>query len=270
MTKFQFISQFTGMLLASLLFSFAQAHNNPTLIEQPLAQIQVNPANEPASEPFTIDLPKRAIQLIWRVAGADEASFAVQQNGAEVAADLKHEGTSGRLQGEGFTIAGVSGASAPFTVQIIAKVAQTEAETAANQDSQKGIEVYRKANCMGCHKWHGGGGGGYGGAALSLRTTGLDAEAIKTVVRCGRPNSGMPYHDRTAYRGDSRDCYGVTKAELGKTLPPRAPTFLREEHIDQVVAYVVNHLQGRGEPIYEECVAFWGQNARQCDEMKPK
>ena len=29
---------------------------------------------------------------------------------------------------------------------------------------------------MGCHKWHGDGGPGYGGAALSLRESGLDRE----------------------------------------------------------------------------------------------
>ena len=40
--------------------------------------------------------------------------------------------------------------------------------------SEPGRRVYEKANCVGCHKWHGGGGGGYGGAALSLRETALE------------------------------------------------------------------------------------------------
>ncbi|HEX5794987.1 MAG TPA: c-type cytochrome, partial [Geminicoccaceae bacterium] len=30
-------------------------------------------------------------------------------------------------------------------------------------DLELGREVYEKANCVGCHEWHGGGGGGYGG-----------------------------------------------------------------------------------------------------------
>ncbi len=30
-------------------------------------------------------------------------------------------------------------------------------------DIEAGKRVYDKANCVGCHKWHGGGGGGYGG-----------------------------------------------------------------------------------------------------------
>ena len=37
----------------------------------------------------------------------------------------------------------------------------------------EGKRIYEKANCIGCHKWHGEGGGGYGGAALSLRRTEL-------------------------------------------------------------------------------------------------
>ena len=41
-----------------------------------------------------------------------------------------------------------------------------------------GLSAYKKANCMGCHKWHGDGGPGYGGAALSLRETGLDREQL--------------------------------------------------------------------------------------------
>ena len=258
-----------ALLLISVLSTGALAHNNPTLVEQSITHIQVTP-DTTASAPFSLHLPKRAIQLIWRIQGADGASFTLQQNGSSIATDLQHETTTGRLQGDGFTITDVQAASGPFTVEVIAKVAQTDAQTASSQDDSKGLEVYRKANCMGCHKWHGGGGGGYGGAALSLRTTGLDADAIKLVVRCGRPNSGMPYHERSAYRGESRDCYGVTKKELGKTMPSRARTFLREQQIDQVVAYVVNQLQGRGEPTYEECLAFWGKDARQCDVMKPQ
>ena len=45
---------------------------------------------------------------------------------------------------------------------------------AAESEAALGRAIYAKANCVGCHKWHGGGGGGYGGAALSLRKTELD------------------------------------------------------------------------------------------------
>jgi hypothetical protein len=137
----------------------------------------------------------------------------------------------------------------------------------AQSPSDLGRRVYEKANCVGCHKWHGGGGGGYGGAALSLRETPLDRELLLEVVRCGRPVTRMPYHDRNAYK--SVVCYGgMTKADLGADFPPKAAVFLRAEEIEAVVDYVTGHLQGKDDPTYEDCIAFWGDDAKQCAAMR--
>lgn len=136
---------------------------------------------------------------------------------------------------------------------------------AQDGDVAAGKRVYDKANCVGCHKWHGGGGGGYGGAALSLRDTGLDRAGLIEAVRCGRPATRMPYHDRTAWRGTERGCYDMTRSELGRDVPPKAPTFLRDAEIEAVVDYVQAAIQGKGEPTREDCTAYWGENARQCD-----
>lgn len=137
----------------------------------------------------------------------------------------------------------------------------------AEGDVAAGKVVYQKANCVGCHKWHGGGGGGYGGAALSLRETGLDRDGLIEAIRCGRPATRMPYHDRGAYR--SADCYGgTTKADLGEDFPPKAAKLLRPEEMEAVADYVATHLQGQDAPVYEDCVAFWGEGARQCDNMR--
>ena len=127
-----------------------------------------------------------------------------------------------------------------------------------------GKAVYKKANCVGCHKWHGGGGGGYGGVALSLRATKLDAASLALVVRCGRAGTSMPYHDRKAYVRENRDCYNVTKADLGDLAPPRAHYFLRAAEVDAVVEYVIEHVQGKGVPDHSDCVAFWGEDAKRC------
>ena len=108
----------------------------------------------------------------------------------------------------------------------------------AASDTTLGKRVYRKANCVGCHKWHGGGGGGYGGAALSLRATPLDADGIREVVRCGRPGTRMPYHDRDAYKGDG--CYGMTKAELVDEVA-RA-TQLTKKHAEIIVNTVFDSI----------------------------
>ena len=120
---------------------------------------------------------------------------------------------------------------------------------------------------MGCHKWHGGGGGGYGGLALSLRDTQLDRDNLLLVIRCGRPGTRMPYHVRQAYKGDNRDCYETTGAELEDAIPPRARYFLREREIEAVVDYVQSDIQGRGVPGYDDCVAFWGADATRCKRM---
>lgn len=133
-----------------------------------------------------------------------------------------------------------------------------------HQPASEGQRIYEKANCVGCHKWHGGGGGGYGGPALSLRDTQLDRAQIVEVVHCGRPASGMPRHDRTAYRDFA--CYGgLTLEDLGTDAPAEAAAFLRPREIDAVVEYVIEHIKGRGAPGYRDCTDFFGEGARACD-----
>jgi mono/diheme cytochrome c family protein len=138
---------------------------------------------------------------------------------------------------------------------------------ARTQDLEAGKRVYERANCVGCHKWHGGGGGGYGGAALSLRETALDRELLIEVVRCGRPATRMPYHDRGAYQ--QTECYGgMSKADLGADFPPKAASFLRDAEIEAVADYVLSSLQGKAEPTLADCVAFWGEDSRECASMR--
>src|SRR5437763_10001605 len=62
-----------------------------------------------------------------------------------------------------------------------------------------GKAVFKRANCFGCHKWHGNGGGGYGGDALSLRKTELNREQIMETVFCGRPGSGLHFITACCY-----------------------------------------------------------------------
>jgi mono/diheme cytochrome c family protein len=129
-----------------------------------------------------------------------------------------------------------------------------------------GKEIYKvKANCQFCHKWDASGDTGYGGIALSLRKTKLTPEQLTEVVKCGRPLTGMPYHDRLSYT-DKR-CYGMTHDELGKDAPPMGE-FLSAREIDAVVKYLFAKDVGRGEATYEDCVDFWGKDTRQCDSMK--
>ncbi len=157
----------------------------------------------------------------------------------------------------------VSGAAG---VAVLAALLLTAGGARSAADLDLGKRVYRKANCVGCHKWHGGGGGGYGGLALSLRATELDRAELLEVVRCGRPGTRMPYHDRHAYQ--STPCYGgTTKADLGDDFPAQAAILLRDQEIEAVVAYVQSQLQGKGEPTKADCIAFWGPGERECESM---
>ncbi len=138
---------------------------------------------------------------------------------------------------------------------------------AAEPNLEAGKNIYKDANCVGCHKWHGGGGGGYGGAALSLRETGLEKGELIEVIKCGRPSTRMPFHIRGAYQ--TVDCYdGTTKADLGKDFPPKAAKLLRDEQIEVVADYLLASLKGKGEATYEQCIDFWGEGSKQCASMK--
>lgn len=151
-------------------------------------------------------------------------------------------------------------------------LATLSGSTASAQDpgthrqAGEGKQLYQRANCVGCHKWHGDGGGGYGGDALSLRKSALTREQIIEVLKCGRPGTGMPYHLRGAYEGDG--CYGLKREDLGKDMPIEALAFLRPSEIEAVTDYVIAKVQHRGEPSYGDCEAFFGNGARTCNTYK--
>jgi mono/diheme cytochrome c family protein len=138
--------------------------------------------------------------------------------------------------------------------------------TTVADPTDAGKAVFKRANCLGCHKWHGNGGGGYGGDALSLRRTELTRKQISETIGCGRPGTGMPFFVRGAY--DAVKCYGMDRQDAGSQIPPEASAFLRPNDIEAVVEYVIVHIRGRGEPNYAECVDFFGTSSRVCDIYK--
>jgi mono/diheme cytochrome c family protein len=129
-----------------------------------------------------------------------------------------------------------------------------------------GKAVFKRANCFGCHKWHGNGGGGYGGDALSLRKTELTREQIIETVGCGRPGTGMPFFTRGAY--DTIKCYDMSRQDAGSHMPPEANTFLRLNDVEAVADYVIARIKGKSEPNYADCVSFFGDTSRVCDIYK--
>ena len=144
--------------------------------------------------------------------------------------------------------------------------AQTSLSPEEARVIEYGKEVYKnKGNCQFCHKWDASGDTGYGGIALSLRKSFLTREQFAEVVKCGRPLTGMPYHDQFAY--NDKRCYGMTREDLGKDMPPIGES-LQPREIDAVVKYLFAKAVGRGASTYDECVDFWGKDTRQCEPMK--
>ena len=142
------------------------------------------------------------------------------------------------------------------------------AQSPAPDPTSAGKAVFSKANCVGCHKWHGNGGGGYGGDALSLRKTELTREQIIETVGCGRPGTGMPFFKRGAY--DEIKCFDMNRQDAGTQIPPEGGTFLRQKDIEAVADYVLAHIKGAGEPTYAQCIDFFSSGSRVCDIYKPK
>jgi mono/diheme cytochrome c family protein len=157
---------------------------------------------------------------------------------------------------------------AALSVVMIDPARAQEAQSAeAARTIEHGKDIFKaKATCQFCHKWDASGDQGYGGNALSLRQTKLTPAQVAETVKCGRPGTGMPFHDQFAYT-DKR-CYGITRAELGNDVPPEPNAFLNADEIDAVVKYLFAKAIGRGPSTYEDCVEFWGTETRQCEPMK--
>lgn len=159
----------------------------------------------------------------------------------------------------------IAGSAAAFVVVLFSAATSYAAENSL----ETGQAIYKRANCVGCHKWHGDGGGGYGGAALSLRKTELEKPQIMETVKCGRPGTGMPYFSRDSYPADGvPQCYNLTSKDLETMHVAQAGVFLRPEEIAAVADYVLGAIKGKGDPSLADCAAFFGEESKACDVYK--
>jgi hypothetical protein len=78
----------------------------------------------------------------------------------------------------------------------------------------------------------------------------------------------MPYHARGAY--GTTKCYDSLRADMGSTMPSESAAFLRPMEVEAVAVYVVQRLEGKGEPTLDECMAFFGSTSRACDIYRNK
>ncbi|MBJ56651.1 MAG: cytochrome C [Rickettsiales bacterium] len=128
-----------------------------------------------------------------------------------------------------------------------------------------GLLAFKRGNCMGCHKWHGDGGPGYGGAAMSLRDTGLDKEGLILLIACGRPGTNMPFFDKKAYVDDR--CFGMKFHDFEgdeKNRPLQAKVYLNKRQIEAVTNFILTDLKGK-KLSKEYCLKFFGKPTRSCE-----
>lgn len=126
----------------------------------------------------------------------------------------------------------------------------------------------QKANCRSCHGIMGNGDHEDPRAPIGadLRQTTLNAEQLVEVIKCGRPDTPMPYFDRKAYT-DTR-CYESTAEQLGDATPPPGTPALSARDIQSLTAFILADLAGHGEPTREDCQALWGAAATSCEKYQ--
>jgi mono/diheme cytochrome c family protein len=140
---------------------------------------------------------------------------------------------------------------------------------AQNEDKIKaGLEVWKSSGCTDCHGAFANGDKQRDEAptGADLRTSRLDAAALKIVISCGRPGgAGMPAFDEGAYK--VRSCYDRPLGPPPDNLYP-TPRALTPDQIDAVVAYLQVRIIGKGRITRAECLAYYDDDEDQCEDYK--
>ena len=133
---------------------------------------------------------------------------------------------------------------------------------AQNGDKVKaGLELWKGSGCSDCH-------GAFANgekerdespSGADLRTTRLDAAALKRVISCGRTGAEMPAFLEGA--GSAPACgQGVGEYPAPRTLTP--------DQIDTVIAYLQARIVGHGRITKAECMAYYDNREDMCEEFK--
>jgi mono/diheme cytochrome c family protein len=140
------------------------------------------------------------------------------------------------------------------------------AADAQSEDLVKaGLTTWRSSGCSDCH-------GAFANGererdesptGANIRTSRLDAAALKQTIGCGRPGTGMPAFDEGAYK--VRACNGQPLGAPPSDLYP-APRTLTPDEIDAVVAYLQARIIGRGRTITkQECLRYYDDKPDWCE-----
>jgi mono/diheme cytochrome c family protein len=147
----------------------------------------------------------------------------------------------------------------------VAILAHSTATLAQNEDKVKaGLTAWRSSGCADCH-------GPFADGeqddddfprGANLRTTKLEAAALKMTIRCGRAGTGMPSFDEGAYK--LRACYGRPLGAVPDNLQP-TPRMLNADEIDAIIAYLQARIIGRGGITREECLSYYDDKSEWCE-----
>jgi len=146
----------------------------------------------------------------------------------------------------------------------VAGFAQDEARVKA------GLTAWKTSGCPACHGAFADGDKEQDEAptGANLRTTRLDNAALAEVIRCGRPNTGMPRFDESAYT--QRGCNGQGRGPVPPGLYP-APRMMSADEIDAVVIYLRMRVIGRRAITPKDCTYYYEELADSwCDPDQEK
>ena len=160
--------------------------------------------------------------------------------------------------------------STVFATVLVVTGSAVQAQTPSAEDIAAGGQLFRqKANCQACHGWAGDGRkiDNQMPDGANLRETTLERKDLITVIKCGRPGTGMPAFDRFGY-SDGR-CYGLKQADLrarGLTMSDPPATLIQSE-IDTLVDFLYAKVIGKGPMNHAKCIEFWGSDLEVCKEF---
>ena len=152
---------------------------------------------------------------------------------------------------------------------LLALLGSAGAALAQDADPVAGRQLWMtKASCKNCHGW-----GGHGvpdvpqePQGLSFRKTSLTPQQFAEVVRCGRPGTDMPYFLSAGWSATAKNCYGMSRGDIGDQIPARATALLPDREIAAIVAFIFKDFVGKPLPTLEECQEFFGAATTRCNE----
>jgi hypothetical protein len=156
-----------------------------------------------------------------------------------------------------------------WTLVLAAMVAVVASSTfAQNRDTVgAGLAIWKNAGCSDCHGYFANGEPDDDDYPIgaNLRTATLDADTLKSTIRCGRAGAGMPAFDADAYT--RRACYGRPLGPAPDNMQPSVRKLTASE-IDDVVAYLHARIIGRGPITREECLTYFEGREDMCEDYK--